>query len=85
MKSYPAATHRNLENNSWIISLDEMLALKRAWNRSMSHETSSHEISRSLEIARSGVKMVISLWNFADASAAVLPKRLTNLRAITKF
>ena len=61
------------------------VGLKRAWNRSMSYEISSHEISRSLEIERSGVKMVISLWNFADASAAVLPKCLTNLKAITKF
>ena len=85
MKSYTAATHHNLDNNSWIISLDQMLALKRAWNCSMSHETSSHEISKSLEIARLGVKMVISLWNFSDASAAVLPKRLINIKAITKF
>ena len=51
----------SLKKTTAELSLDQMLALTMAWNRSMSHETSSHEISMSLEIARAGVEMVISI------------------------
>ena len=42
----------------------------------------SYYTSQSLEAARSGVKMLVSLWNLTGASAAMLPSRLPNFRAM---
>ena len=42
---------------------------------SLSHKASYCKISQSIEVVRSGIKMLISLWNFAGFSAAVLPPR----------
>ena len=42
---------------------------------SISHKASYCKISQSIEVVRSGIKRLISLWNFAGFSAAVLPPR----------
>ena len=49
---------------------------------SLSRETSYHKISWSLEVARFGFKLFQSLWNLAGTSAALLPRCLSNFRAI---
>ena len=49
---------------------------------SLSVKTSYHEISRSLEAARFGFRLFQSLWHLAGISAAALPRRLPNFRAI---
>ena len=49
---------------------------------SLSGKTSYHQISWSLEAARFGFKLFQSLWNLAGTSAALLPRCLSNLRAI---
>ena len=51
---------------------------------SLSGKTSYRQISWSLEAARLGVAMVVSLWNLTGTSAAVLPRYLPNFRAIGK-
>ena len=49
---------------------------------SLSGKTSHRKISWSLEAARFGFKLVQSLWNLAGTSAALLPRCLSNFRAI---
>ena len=49
---------------------------------SLSGKTSYRKISRSLEAARFGFKLFQSLWNLARTSAALLPRCLSNFRAI---
>ena len=49
---------------------------------SLSGKTSYRKISWSLEAARFGFKPFQSLWNLAGTSAALLPRCLSNLRAI---
>ena len=49
---------------------------------SLSGKTSYSKISWSLEAARFGFKLFRSLWNLAGNSAALLPKCLSNFRAI---
>ena len=49
---------------------------------SLSGKTSDRKISWSLEAARFGFKLFQSLWNLAGASAALLPRCLSNFRAI---
>ena len=49
---------------------------------SMLHKTSYSEIVQSLEGVRSGVKIFLSYWNLAGASAAVLLRYLLNFRPI---
>ena len=49
---------------------------------SQSGRTSYGKISRSLEAARFGFKLVPSLWNLTGTSAAPLPRCLLNFRAI---
>ena len=49
---------------------------------SLSGKTSYRQISRSLEPARLGVIMIVSLWNLSGISAAVLPRCLSNFRAM---
>ena len=49
---------------------------------SLSGKTSYHKISWSLEAARFGFKLFQSLWNLAGTSAALLPRCLSNFRAI---
>ena len=51
---------------------------------SLSGKTSHRQISWSIEAARSGVMKFVSLWNFTDISAAVLPKSPSNFRVIGK-
>ena len=52
---------------------------------SLSGRTSYRTISWSLEAARLGVIMIVSLWNLTGISAALLPRRcLSNLTAIGK-
>ena len=51
---------------------------------SLSGKTSYRQISRSLEAARLGVIVIVSLWNLTDSSAALLPECLSNFRAIVK-
>ena len=49
---------------------------------SLSGKTSYRQISRSLEAARLGVIMIVSLWNLTGISAAVLLRCLSNIRAM---
>ena len=49
---------------------------------SLSGKTSYRKISWSLEAARFGFKLFQSLWNLAVTSAALLPRYLSNFRAI---
>ena len=49
---------------------------------SLSGETSYRKISWSLEAARFGFKLFQSLWNLAGTSTALLPRCLSNFRAI---
>ena len=49
---------------------------------SLSGKTSYRQISWSLEAARLGVIIIAPLWNLTGASAAALPKGLSNFRAI---
>ena len=49
---------------------------------SLSGKTSYRKISWSLEAARFGFKLFQSLWNLAGTSAAMLPRCLSNFRAI---
>ena len=49
---------------------------------SLSGKTSYHKISWSLEAARFEFKLFQSLWNLAGTSAALLPRCLSNFRAI---
>ena len=51
---------------------------------SLSGKTSYRQISWSLEAARLGVIMIVSLWNLTGISAALLPRCLLNFRAIGK-
>ena len=49
---------------------------------SLSGKTSYRKISWSIEAARFGFKLFQSLWNLAGTSAALLPRCLSNFRAI---
>ena len=51
---------------------------------SPSGKTFYRQILRSLEALRLCVVMIVSLWNFTCISAAVLPKFLSNFKAIGK-
>ena len=51
---------------------------------SLSGKTSYRQISWSLEAARLGFIMIVSLWNLTGISAALLPRCLLNFRAIGK-
>ena len=50
----------------------------------ISHKTSHRKISRNLVGARS-IRVFQSVWNLTGASAAVLPRRLPNFKAIQAF
>ena len=52
---------------------------------SISETTSFHKISSSLEAARLVSRIVRSLWNLTDTSAALLPMCLSNFKAIRRF
>ena len=55
------------------------------WNMgvySLSGRTSYRKILWSLETARLGVIMIVSLWNLTSISAALLPRCLSNFTAI---
>ena len=51
---------------------------------SLSCKTSYHQISWSLEAARLRVKIIVSLWNLTGISAVLLPRCLSNFKAIGK-
>ena len=51
---------------------------------SLSGKTSYRQISRSLETARLDATTIVSLWHLTGISAAVLPRCLSNFRAIGK-
>ena len=51
---------------------------------SLSGKTSYRQISWSLEAARLGVIIIAPLWNLTGTSAALLPRGLSNFRAIGK-
>ena len=60
-------------------------AMALMWHQglySLSGKTSYRKISWSLEAARFGFKLFQSLWNLAGTSAAMLPRCLSNFRAI---
>ena len=62
--------------------------LMSAWNQgpvSISEKTFFRKISLSLEAARFVIRIVRSLWNLTDTSAAVLPMCLSNFKAIRQF
>ena len=52
---------------------------------SISEKTSFRKISLSLEATRSVLWIVVSLWNWTGMSAALLPRCLSNFRAIGQF
>ena len=52
---------------------------------SLSGKTSYHQISWSLEAARLGVIIIAPLWNLTGTSAALLPRGLSNIRAIANL
>ena len=52
---------------------------------SVSHKTSYRKILHSLKGARSVIEMLVSLWNLAVASSAVLSRHLPTFRAIGKI
>ena len=52
---------------------------------SISDKTSYRKISQSLEAPRFVFRIVRSLWNLAGTSAALLPRYLSNLKAIRTF
>ena len=52
---------------------------------SISEKTSYSKIFQSLEAARFVFKIVRSLWNLTGTSAALLPRRLSNFKAMWKF
>ena len=64
----PANLH---QSDQWLLGL-----------YSLSGKTSYRKISWSLEAARFGFKLFQSLWNLAGTSAALLPRCLSNFRAI---
>ena len=72
----------------YLIKLDMASVLE--WDKnilglySLSGKTSYRQISWSLETARLDVIMIVSLWNLAGVSAALLPRCLPNFRAIGK-
>ena len=51
---------------------------------SLSGKTSYRQIPWSLEAARLGVIMIVSLWNLTGISAALLPRCLLNFKAFGK-
>ena len=51
---------------------------------SLSRKTSYRQISWSLKVARFFVIMIVSFWNLTSTSAALLPRCLSNFRAIVK-
>ena len=51
---------------------------------SQSGNTSYRQISWSLKAARLGIIMIVTLWNLTGISAALLPRGLSNFRAIGK-
>ena len=65
-----------LHNHRWI------LEVQRQDLYSLSRRTSYRKISRNLEAVTFGFKLFQSLWNLTDISAALLPRCLSNFRAI---
>ena len=63
--------------NQYWLTISKVLGLY-----SLSGKTSYRKISWSLEAARFGFKLFQSLWNLAGTSAALLPRCLSNFRAI---
>ena len=62
--------------------LVEKMTLSAQGLYSLSGKTSYCKISWSLEAARFGFKLFQSLWNLAGTSTALLPRCLSNFRAI---
>ena len=52
---------------------------------SIFHGASYDKISRKVKLQRLIVNLLVSLWNLTDGSAAMLPSRLSNFRAIGKL
>ena len=76
------ATHSNLRPNHKISLTPGWQCIQGLY--SLSGKTSYRQISWSLEAARLGVIMIVSLWNLTGISAALLPRCLLNFRAIGK-
>ena len=73
---------------SFCLGLNVLSAMNIELNQglySLSGKTSCRQISWSLEAARLGVIMIVSLWNLTGIPAALLPRCLLNFRAIGKF
>ena len=71
----------NNHNRQWR-SIRCLLEVHTLGLYSLSGKTSYCKISWSLEAARFGFKLFQSLWNLAGTSAALLPRCLSNFRAI---
>ena len=66
----------NIHMISWcIIQINFALGQPNLTSMFVRLKASYCKISQSIEVVRSGIKMLISLWNFAGFSAAVLPPR----------
>ena len=68
-----------------LLNDSEMRMIKILGPVSISEKTSYRKISWSLEVARFVFKIVRSLCNLTDTSAAVLPMCLSNFKAIRQF
>ena len=70
----------------WSIRVDNMYRrnVSTALGLFTSSKTSYRKISWSLEAARLDIIMIVLLWNLTGISAALLPRCLSNLRAIGK-
>ena len=93
---YVASEHRLLKFNlycGWVLDQYRYSNDMVTWPNppliqglySLSDKTSYRQISWSLEAARLSVIMIVSLWNLTGISAALLPRCLSNFKAIEKF
>ena len=77
----PIPSQSTLTNIGWFLRVPGR-ALTNQGLYSLSRKTSYRKISWSLEAARFRFKLFQSLWNLAGTSAALLPRCLSNFRAI---
>ena len=76
--------YENLQLNRWYLITCVSIHPNHLGLYWLSGMTSYPQISWSLEAARLDVIMIVSLWNLTAISAALLPRCLSNFRAIGK-
>ena len=78
LRKFKSISMLHLETSTVCFELDD----RSLGLYSLSGKTSYRKISWNLEAARFGFKLFQSLWNLAGTSAALLPRCLSNFRAI---